>query len=322
MFSSSHRHLQCALYSGSSDVERHQQTCGCRWQEKEYILKTLGHRTVPIEVGPHYLHPSWHQRLLPFSEFWEASFGSASGPTSDGVDAAVCHCDGGRDLEVPVRTRCGSCDPSCNPSPQWPAGADRTDVGVMGKAECGMCECAAAAAAEHESGSIDAATLGARRCAAAAIQNDAETHWEPLGDGGTSSDAGMPGCAAAGSNDGFVAASRENERGMVDAAKHVVCRCAASAEEGANTMNRAAPLRKGECVSTCAAACAGGGLGSLPGIASAAADREARMVAQGSGAGREESKMYLAQHELFEQVPALRRDIMVRCFCALPPCMQ
>jgi hypothetical protein len=301
MFSSSHRHLQCALYSGSSYVERHQQTCGCRWQEKEYILKTLGHRTVPIEVGPHYLHPSWHQRLLPFSEFWEASFGSASHPTSDGVDAAVCHRDGGRDLDVPVRTRCGSSDPSCNPSPQWPAGADRTDVGVMGKTECGMCEWAAAAAA---------------------IQKDAGTRWEPLGDGGTSSDAGMPGCTAAGSNDVLDAASRENERGMVDAANHVVCRYAASAEEGANTMNQAAPLLKGECVSTCAAACAGGGLGSLPRIASAAADREARMDAQGRGAGREESKMYLAQHELFEQVPALRRDIMVRCFCALPQCTQ
>lgn len=40
-----------------------------RWQKPAYILGVLGHRTVPVEVGKHYLHADWTQDLVTFSTF-------------------------------------------------------------------------------------------------------------------------------------------------------------------------------------------------------------------------------------------------------------
>ncbi|CAI8616657.1 unnamed protein product [Vicia faba] len=54
------------------------------WNNKEYLLRVAGDRTVPVEVGKNYLCSDWKQELVTFSEFLEriSSHGcSPSGPT-------------------------------------------------------------------------------------------------------------------------------------------------------------------------------------------------------------------------------------------------
>jgi len=40
-----------------------------RWQDLQYLARVAGHRTVPIEVGPHYLDQEWGQQLMTLSDF-------------------------------------------------------------------------------------------------------------------------------------------------------------------------------------------------------------------------------------------------------------
>ena len=40
-----------------------------RWQDLGYLLETAGGRTVPVEVGSHYLASGWGQRLMLLSDF-------------------------------------------------------------------------------------------------------------------------------------------------------------------------------------------------------------------------------------------------------------
>lgn len=40
-----------------------------RWQSLDYLLGVAGLRTVPVEVGRHYLADGWGQRLMPLSDF-------------------------------------------------------------------------------------------------------------------------------------------------------------------------------------------------------------------------------------------------------------
>ncbi|KAL8547858.1 hypothetical protein ACS0TY_007250 [Phlomoides rotata] len=40
-----------------------------RWNDISYLKKVAGFRTIPVEVGKHYLSPDWKQELIPFSEF-------------------------------------------------------------------------------------------------------------------------------------------------------------------------------------------------------------------------------------------------------------
>jgi lysine-specific demethylase 8 len=40
-----------------------------RWQRPGYLLGVAGQRTVPVEVGSHYLEEGWGQQLMPLSDF-------------------------------------------------------------------------------------------------------------------------------------------------------------------------------------------------------------------------------------------------------------
>jgi lysine-specific demethylase 8 len=40
-----------------------------RWQHPEYLLAVAGQRTVPIELGKHYLEEGWSQSLVSLGEF-------------------------------------------------------------------------------------------------------------------------------------------------------------------------------------------------------------------------------------------------------------
>lgn len=40
-----------------------------RWRDPAYLLAAAGPRTVPVELGAHYLAPGWGQQLMPFSDF-------------------------------------------------------------------------------------------------------------------------------------------------------------------------------------------------------------------------------------------------------------
>jgi hypothetical protein len=35
-----------------------------RWRDPEYLRRVAGCRTVPVEVGAHYLHGAWTQELM------------------------------------------------------------------------------------------------------------------------------------------------------------------------------------------------------------------------------------------------------------------
>ncbi len=40
-----------------------------RWQRPSYLHDLAGMRTVPVEVGRHYLADGWGQRLMPLADF-------------------------------------------------------------------------------------------------------------------------------------------------------------------------------------------------------------------------------------------------------------
>ncbi len=40
-----------------------------RWQHPEYLLAVAGQRTVPIELGKHYLAEGWGQSLISLGDF-------------------------------------------------------------------------------------------------------------------------------------------------------------------------------------------------------------------------------------------------------------
>ncbi len=56
------------------------QTCGIagamegwpamtKWQAPQYLLDLAGFRTIPVELGRHYLADGWGQSLMQFSDF-------------------------------------------------------------------------------------------------------------------------------------------------------------------------------------------------------------------------------------------------------------
>lgn len=40
-----------------------------RWQSPAYLAGLAGLRTIPVELGRHYLADGWGQRLMRFSDF-------------------------------------------------------------------------------------------------------------------------------------------------------------------------------------------------------------------------------------------------------------
>jgi lysine-specific demethylase 8 len=40
-----------------------------RWRSADYLLKVLGHRWVPVEIGQRYTDTQWQQQLMPFTTF-------------------------------------------------------------------------------------------------------------------------------------------------------------------------------------------------------------------------------------------------------------
>ena len=40
-----------------------------KWQDLQYLSQVAGPRTVPVEIGKHYLHEGWGQQLMLFSTF-------------------------------------------------------------------------------------------------------------------------------------------------------------------------------------------------------------------------------------------------------------
>ena len=55
-----------------------------RWRDPAYLLHVAGARTVPVEVGEHYLAPSWRQELMPLARFLEAHLSSGGGAAGRG----------------------------------------------------------------------------------------------------------------------------------------------------------------------------------------------------------------------------------------------
>lgn len=60
--------------------------CGCRWQSPEYLLKLMGHRIVPVEVGSNYLAQGWCQKMITFQEFCHTAFGCADSQSTHRSD--------------------------------------------------------------------------------------------------------------------------------------------------------------------------------------------------------------------------------------------
>ena len=56
-----------------------------RWRDLAYLEAAAGTRTVPVELGDHYLAQNWRQQLMPISQFIEEHMAPAApstGPTS------------------------------------------------------------------------------------------------------------------------------------------------------------------------------------------------------------------------------------------------
>ncbi|CAM6129797.1 unnamed protein product [Calypogeia fissa] len=48
-----------------------------KWKDLDYLLKVAGNRTVPVEIGEHYLAPGWKQELMTIGELLERSHAPA-----------------------------------------------------------------------------------------------------------------------------------------------------------------------------------------------------------------------------------------------------
>lgn len=64
-----------------------------RWQSAAYLRSIAGPRTVPVEVGKHYLAEGWGQKLMLFSEFLDEHLLTRTGVTSDADSAAPCQAE-------------------------------------------------------------------------------------------------------------------------------------------------------------------------------------------------------------------------------------
>jgi hypothetical protein len=40
-----------------------------RWKDVSYLRSISGYRTVPVEIGQHYIHTDWSQQLMTLNEF-------------------------------------------------------------------------------------------------------------------------------------------------------------------------------------------------------------------------------------------------------------
>ena len=223
-----------------------------RWKDVEYLPKLLGQRTVPVEVGEHYLHPSWSQQLLPFHAFWAAALRHTHSTAGTGAG------------ESPA-----SATPRCSRS-----------TASHGVRE--LPACASSAGSE----------VPGRLCAKRRYGDG------PNGDA-RHSKAARDGHAAVGAQEGA-----PRGLGSEPAAQHGegASRCFGSEDSAGAQEGAAAGAQTG--------AAAGLQEEAAAGLQEGAADRAA-----GVAAG---AVQYLAQHELFQQVPALQRDIMVCPAACLP----
>jgi hypothetical protein len=112
----------------------------CRWRTPEYLLNVLGHRTVPVEVGSHYLADGWGQQLMTFREFYHRCFG--------------CEASEQRPLEGPAHA--AASDPELQRGSQEPSGPSVAPVQGPGegpaqahRAKTSGSAVGAAAAADH-----------------------------------------------------------------------------------------------------------------------------------------------------------------------------
>jgi lysine-specific demethylase 8 len=55
-----------------------------RWRDPAYLLRVAGARTVPVEVGRHYLADGWRQELMPLSRFLEEHLRNGGGGNAEG----------------------------------------------------------------------------------------------------------------------------------------------------------------------------------------------------------------------------------------------
>lgn len=49
-----------------------------KWIDLNYLLKIAGNRTVPIEIGSHYVDENWSQKLMTLQDFIKNHFLSDS----------------------------------------------------------------------------------------------------------------------------------------------------------------------------------------------------------------------------------------------------
>lgn len=69
---------ELCLPSFSADAIRHWPAM-TRWQDPEYLIDVAGDRTVPVEIGSHYLSDSWGQQLMLLRDFIRANLSSSGG---------------------------------------------------------------------------------------------------------------------------------------------------------------------------------------------------------------------------------------------------
>ena len=112
-----------------------------RWADPAYLLSVAGLRTVPVELGAHYLAPGWGQALMPFSAFFAAHLLAAPCPGSDSMAAHLLAeaCPGSDSMAAHLLA-----EPCSGFGPTAADGAATAELGGQAKAQAGAASAAAA----------------------------------------------------------------------------------------------------------------------------------------------------------------------------------
>ena len=224
-----------------------------RWQDLAYLARVAGPRTVPVEMGRHYLAQGWGQRLMLFSDFVKLHVQTEAALTGAQTDS----------LQPVIRPRQSQMQANSleqQPNSSTTAAEALPDHIVQ-----------ASGAAQRQQAGAGPESLG-RTCRSHTTAEDASTSAAETGAGFSSSKG-----------------SEQQLVGRPEAQAHSVSGQHAGpavVTESQHCQQAAASKADAECNAAC--------------------DTAPQAV-----------KGYLAQHPLFDQIPALRNDIQEPAYCIL-----
>lgn len=311
-----------------------------RWTAPGYLEAALGHRTLPVEIGSSYLADAWGQKLMTFADFLAEAFGAQRGvhsmhrATADAshsaqppaVPAVASSPIKPRDKFNPGNREAS--DPAAPLTRHGGAPGGPRESDPVHDRSCALMTPAAAAAAVPPHETAAAGTRKRRRI----FSGDLVRPYDGEAAAGDQNGDAAP---AVGGAHHLASAVPEGvaREGRVDSAQASAAASAVEAGGGVGLSGGGPSGRIGTAVQVpgapaccqhapsahvhgdCGVGAPRGyeGREGQPDRGNAQPDSGRGRVAEGGAGGGAGARMvYMAQHPLFDQVPALRRDIMVR----------